>query len=120
MPKAVRAMEMGADLFIFPEGVWNKSPNDLLIDFWPGVYRIAKETGADIIPMVHYVTDPSKKTKDNIIHTVVDDPISISHLTEEEALELLKEKMNYDYGSYLADPYDHRRIELGQHRSVSV
>ena len=93
MPKAVRAMEMGADLFIFPEGVWNKSPNDLLIDFWPGVYRIAKATGADIIPMVHYVTDPSKKTKDNIIHTVVDDPISISHLTEEEALELLKEKM---------------------------
>lgn len=97
MPKAVKAMELGADLFVFPEGVWNKSPNELLIDFWPGVYRIAKETGAEVIPMVHYVSDPSKKTKDNVIHTVVDDPISIAHLPEEQALELLREKMGTWY-----------------------
>lgn len=97
MPKAIKAMELGADLFVFPEGVWNKSPNDLLIDFWPGVYRIAKETGAAVIPMVHYSTDTSKKTKDSTIHTVVDDPINISDLSEEDALGLLREKMGTWY-----------------------
>ncbi len=91
--KALKAMELGVDIFMFPEGVWNKSPNDLLLDFWPGVYSIACETDACIIPIVHYVNDPSKMEKENVIHTVIDDPINISHLSQEQALELLKEKM---------------------------
>ena len=95
--KAVRAIELGSDLFIFPEGVWNKSPNKLLLDFWPGIYRIAQETGADIVPVVHYQEDTSRPGKDNLIHTVVDNPINISGLTEEEGLDLIKEKLSTWY-----------------------
>lgn len=91
--KAITAMDLGADLFVFPEGVWNKSPNDLLVDMWPGVYRIAKETGAEVVVITHYLKDICNKDKDNFIHTVVDDPIDISNMEEKEALELLKEKM---------------------------
>lgn len=93
--KANKAMEYGADIFIFPEGVWNKSPNELLLDFWPGVYRIAKENNALIVPMVHYTEDKSDMA--STIHTVVDDPIDISKMSEKEGIELLREKMGTWY-----------------------
>lgn len=41
---AIRVLQMGGNLLIFPEGVWNKTPERLLLDFWPGIYRIAKAT----------------------------------------------------------------------------
>lgn len=131
--KAVRANELGSDLFIFPEGVWNKSPNELLIDFWPGIYRIAKETGADIIPVVHYQKDTSRPGKDNLIHTVVDNPINISGLTEEEGLELIRDKistwyylMMERYGQTtreeLLEGYDNSKVAWEEHlkRRVST
>ncbi len=47
-------------LIVFPEGVWNKSPNALSLELWPGIYRIACETGAKIVPIVHYIYDFSE------------------------------------------------------------
>lgn len=91
VPKAVKAMQLGADMMIFPEGVWNKSPNALLIDLWPGIYRIACETGAKVVPVVHYIRDCTNQEKNNPIHTVVDDPIRIDDLSERAALELVRE-----------------------------
>lgn len=89
--KAVRAMNFGADLMIFPEGVWNKSPNALLLDLWPGIYRIACETGAMIIPVVHYIRDPNNELKPNPIHTVVDDPVRIDNMSEKAALSYVRD-----------------------------
>ena len=37
---------------IFPEGVWNMSPNLLVRKLFPGVYRIAKETKAPVVPVI--------------------------------------------------------------------
>ncbi len=91
--KAVQAIEYGADFLIFPEGVWNKTPNRLLLDFFPGVYTIACETGAKIAPIIHYIRDSNDKSKSNLIHTVVDKPIRIDDLSEKAALELLREIM---------------------------
>lgn len=51
IPKMVRAMNCGADLLVYPEGVWNLSPNVLILNLWPGVYRIACETGAKSFPL---------------------------------------------------------------------
>ena len=90
---ARRVLEMGADLMLFPEGVWNKTPEKLLLDFWPGVYKIAKETGCKVIPVIHYLANPHEKAKDNVIHTVIADPISIEGLSEVEGLELLRDTM---------------------------
>lgn len=89
--KAVRAIQLGADLVAFPEGVWNKSPNALLIDLWPGVYRIACETGAKIVPITHYIHDISNKEKGKLIHTVIDDPVRIDDLSEKAALDYIRD-----------------------------
>lgn len=91
--KAVKAMRYGADLMIFPEGVWNKSPNALLLDLWPGIYRIACETGARIVPVVHYIRDCTNQLKENPIHTVIDDPIRVDDLSERAALEYIRDVM---------------------------
>lgn len=89
--KAVRAMRLGTDLIAFPEGVWNKSPNALLIDLWSGIYKIACETGAKIVPVVHYIHDTGNTEKNNPIHTVVDDPVRIDDLSERAALDYIRD-----------------------------
>lgn len=91
LPKATKAMEYGTDILIFPEGVWNKSPNELLLDFWPGVYRLAKQQNALVVPIVHYSEDSTDKK--STIHTVIDDPIDITKMSEKEGLEILRDKM---------------------------
>jgi len=91
LKKAITTIEYGADLLIFGEGVWNKTPNRLLLDFWPGIYRIAKETGCLVVPMAHYIEDPTNKKECNIIHTVIDDPIRIDDLSEKAGLDYLRE-----------------------------
>ena len=58
---------------------------------WPGAYRLAKETGSKIVPVIHYLADPHKKYKGNVIHTVVADPISIEELSEQEGIQLLRD-----------------------------
>lgn len=90
---AVRVLHMGTDMLIFPEGVWNKTPDKLILPLWPGVYRIAKETGSKIVPVIHYLSDPHKKIKGNVIHTVVADPISMEGLSETEGIKLLRDTM---------------------------
>lgn len=90
---AVRSLRQGNDLTILPEGVWNKTPEKLMIDLWPGIYRMAKETGSKVVPVVHYLADPHRKEKGNVIHTVVADPISMEGLTEQEGLALLRDTM---------------------------
>lgn len=88
--KAIRTMKLGTDLIVFPEGIWNKSPNALSLDLWSGIYRIACETGAKVVPIVHYIYD-NNKGKNNPIHTVLDDPIRIDDLSERAALEYLRD-----------------------------
>ena len=90
---AVRSLRKGNDLTILPEGVWNKTPEKLVLDLWPGVYRMAKETGSKVVPVIHYLADPHKKYEGNVIHTVVADPISMEGLSEKEGLELLRDTM---------------------------
>ena len=96
LEKSVRVMEYGADLIMFPEGVWNKSPNQLTLPLWRGAYEIAKQTGAKIVPIVHYIKDPTLTTpkEDNPFHTVVDNPIDVSEMSEKEALEAISEKFS--------------------------
>lgn len=90
---AVETLKCGNDVTIFPEGVWNKTPEKLTLDLWPGIYRMAKETGSKIIPVIHYLRDPNLKYPGNVIHTVIADPISMVGLSEEEGLALLRDSM---------------------------
>ena len=118
LDKSLRAMEYGADLIIFPEGVWNKTPHIPIIQLWPGIYRIAKKTGAKVVPIVHYSVDMLNKDKNNIIHTVIDDPIDISNLSEEEALTLLRDTMA-TWSYLMMEKYGKstRKKEVGTHQT---
>ena len=90
---AKRLLNMGMDMLIFPEGVWNKTPDKLMLPFWPGAYRLARKTGCKIVPVIHYLADPHKKYKGNVIHTVIADPISMEGLDEQEGQDLLRDTM---------------------------
>lgn len=88
-----RLLNMGMDMLIFPEGVWNKTPDKLILELWGGACRLAKETGCSIVPVIHYLAEPHKKDKANVIHTVVADPISMEGLDEQEGVALLRDTM---------------------------
>ena len=68
-------------------------PNELLLDLWPGIYRIAKETHSKVVPIVHYIEDETVRKKNNIIHTVMGEPMRIDEMDEKEAMVFLRDKM---------------------------
>lgn len=90
---AVETLKARIDVTIFPEGIWNKSPEKLLLPLWPGFYRMAKETGCKVVPVIHFLADPHTKSEDNLIRTVVADPISMEGLSEEEGIQLLRDTL---------------------------
>lgn len=48
---AVRLLEQGGNLLIYPEGVWNLEPNKPMLPLYPGVIEIAYRTNATIVPV---------------------------------------------------------------------
>lgn len=49
--RSIELLEHGGNLLIYPEGAWNISPNLIVMKIFNGTVRIAKETGAEIIPI---------------------------------------------------------------------
>ena len=97
MDKMKYALNLGSDLMVAPEGVWEKSSNEYLLKLWPGIYRIAMETGVNLVPVIHYIYDHTQKIdkKENPIHTVVDEPVNLatSGLSEKAALDYYRDIM---------------------------
>lgn len=48
---AIKLLNKGENLLIFPEGVWNTSENKLLNFLFPGIAEMAIRTNADIVPV---------------------------------------------------------------------
>lgn len=95
--RAVSALQSGVDIIVFSEGVWNKTMEKPLLPFFPGIYKIAKETGAQVVPIIHYLPDLTMKGHRNPIHTIVEAPISIGKMGEDEALSMLRDLMATRY-----------------------
>lgn len=53
--KIICAIGLGANMMIFPEGLWNKTENQLVQKLFPGIYDVAKATGAKVIPIVTHL-----------------------------------------------------------------
>ncbi len=51
MDTSIELLNKGHNLLIYPEGVWNLTPNLLMLPLFPGTIKMAKETGCDIIPV---------------------------------------------------------------------
>jgi len=100
LPKANRAIDLGANLFWAPEGVHNKTANLLMLEPWSGIYRAANEKGIPVVPIIHYIFDPTQKILPhelNPIHTVVDDPIDLTKFTEKQGLTYLRDVISSWY-----------------------
>ena len=89
--KAVKVMEYGSDILLYPEGGWNKTMEKPVLHLWKGVYNLSCAAQCDVVPIVHYVRDMEVLNKKNTIHTVVDNPIPLYKMCEEEALEYLRD-----------------------------
>ena len=89
--KALKAMEYGADILLYPEGGWNKTSEKLILDLWKGVYILSCEAKCDVVPIIHYVRDMELLDKKNIIHTVVGEPIPLYQMQQDEALRYLRD-----------------------------
>lgn len=48
---SIELLKKGENLLIYPEGVWNVTPNLLMLPLFPGIIEMAKETGCDIVPV---------------------------------------------------------------------
>ena len=49
--KAVKAIEYGMSIIVFPEGGWNKTSERLMLDLWKGVYDISVAAKCDVVPL---------------------------------------------------------------------
>lgn len=84
--KSKRAIDLGANLLIYPEGVWNKTPNKSVQKLFPGVYDIARETGALVVPIATILD--GKKT-----YGKIEQPFDITQYSREDGLAVLREKL---------------------------
>lgn len=128
LEKAKLAIDYNTDLFWAVEATHNKSANLLMLEPWDGVYRLAQEKGTKVIPISHYLIDPTRQIfpkELNTIHTVVDDPIDLTKFPSEKvALNYLRDVisswyslMMQKYGRMsrkdLIDLYEKRAIHYG-------
>lgn len=99
--KASKAIDYGADLFWAVEATHNKSANELMLEPWNGIYRLAQEKGTKVVPVSHYLIDPTRRLmpkKLNPIHTVIDDPIDLTAFpSEKSALNYLRDVISTWY-----------------------
>lgn len=84
--KAKRVLELGGNVMIFPEAVWNMSENLLVRKLYPGVYRIAALTKAPVIPISTMMySDKFYVSKGQALY--------LHHLEQEEALGQLRDAL---------------------------
>lgn len=88
--KGEKLLKLGSNLVLYPEGVFNKTPNKLFLNYWPGVFKIAKKSNALIVPIVHLKVE-------NDIYSERLEPIDILEYNDDEYDKFkddLKEKMS--------------------------
>ncbi len=85
--KMIYALRMGASIILYPEGTWNKSPNQIISGLFPGVFEVARATGCRIVPMAH-------QREGDLIYSKVGDAFDISGMSRYEAMETVKEQLS--------------------------
>ena len=84
--KMIYALDLGANILMFPEGTWNKTPNQLVMKLFPGIYDIAKKADALVVPIA---TIEEKGT----VYAIVDEPFDITEFSRTEGINVLRDKM---------------------------
>lgn len=84
--KAKRVLDLGGNVMIFPEAVWNMSPNLIVRKLFPGVYRIAKECKVPVIPI-------STMMYGNKFYVSRGKAIHLDSMEQREAITYLRDNM---------------------------
>ena len=100
------ALSLGTNILMYPEGVWNKTENLIVQKLYPGIYDVAKETGAWIVPLATIQVE-------NKVYAIVEEAFDICQYERREGLAVLRDIMataKYE----LMDKYAHgSREEIG-------
>lgn len=73
LKKMEYAVDLGSNIIMFPEGVWNKSANKLVLHLFPGIYRLAKAKDMLIVPIGTHLDKENK-----IVYIVIGAPLDIT------------------------------------------
>ena len=84
--KMIRAIGLGANMMIFPEGLWNKTENQLVQKLFPGIYDVAKETGARVVPIVTHLDG-------TICYAIRDKEFDLTSFERAEGMAALRDKL---------------------------
>lgn len=85
-PKMNYALSLGTNILMFPEGTLNKTENLIVQKLFPGVYDVAKQSGALVVPVV--IIQESNK-----VYAKVCDAFDITQYERQEGLDTLRDLM---------------------------
>lgn len=86
--KMEKVLNNGSSVIMFPEGGWNNTENLLCQKLFAGPYILSQLTGKKVVALSTF-SDPESDT----IHVMASDPIDMTNMEKEEALELLRDTM---------------------------
>ena len=86
--KMAKVLNNGSSVIMFPEGGWNNTENLLCQRLFAGPYVLSQLTGKKVVALSTF-SDPESDT----IHIMASDPIDMTNMSKEEALELLRDTM---------------------------
>ena len=86
IPKMKYAINMGADILMYPEGTLNKTENLIVQKLFPGIYYLAKQTNALIVPMAII-------QEGDHIYSKVGEPFDICNYEKQNGLDMLRDLM---------------------------
>ncbi len=84
--KMRKAIELGADILMFPEGTLNKTENLIVQKLFPGIYNLATETNALIVCIAMV-----QENKD--VYAQLCAPIDVSNLNMNDGLMLIRDTL---------------------------
>lgn len=86
LPKMKRAIQLGADILMFPEGTLNKTENLIVLKLFPGIYNLAKETNALIVGVAMI-------QENNDVFAKLCEPIDVADLNMQDGLMVIRDTL---------------------------
>ncbi len=119
LDKVDYAFDLGLKrVVICPEGVWNKSPNELVLHYWKGAYLAAKKNDALLMPISLLNKDMKidgdvGKGKRGVCYSMLGEPIDPKNMSWEDLEEKLREAIATNRYELMEKYSQARRDSLG-------
>lgn len=84
IPKIEYAIDLGADGEMYVEGVWNKTPNLLVLKLFKGIYKVCVKKNAIIVPIGNLQVEKES-------YVIIGKPFDITKYSEEEGMAKLRD-----------------------------